>query len=345
MAADLGRLQHHVVATWQLDMLGFSKTAISQRVARHAWVRRHRGVLAMPGPDEPIRDLAAAVLAFSRPAGAAGRVEELRVNGYGMVEALAEAALGCGQVVCGPSALWLYGLDAWPGSPWLRLPRGCGNATRAAVRIRHGDPTGGCRRMRGVPAVDLEQALMDIPGCRRDLTGRALHHYLAKIISSADARRMIDVDHLGARVAEAAPFLGVTALEAVVEDLRGQLSHSATEKKARTLVNEVAAALGLSVFPRPFEVRHDGRRIAEADLAIIEIRLDIEVDGPHHLLPSQLKSDQRRDRSLRRAGWEVERFPTELVDLQPKVFAARVREAIEFRIRALQATPTTVGPP
>jgi hypothetical protein len=213
-------------------MLGISKSAIAERIARHAWGHPHRGVVAYPGPDDPIRRLAAAVLAYSRPPRADLRVAGQQESGQDFVAALVAAAL-CGQAVCGPSALWLYGLERTaPDPPWLRLPRGCGNATRGAVAVRHGDPTGALSYVQALPVVDIEQSLMDIPGCRRDLGSTALHHYLARKVAAADARRMTNVERLSQRVDEADRFFGIRAVRAVLADLRGELSHSRAEEKA-----------------------------------------------------------------------------------------------------------------
>ena len=121
-------------------------------------------------------------------------------------------------------------------------------------------------------------------------------------------------------------------LRLVLVDLRGQLSHSDAEAKGRAMARDIATSLGLTGSSRPQAVDHLGRRAGEADVAILEIKLDIEIDGPHHDEPAQQHADILRDRMMRRAGWEVERFSTALVDLQPTVFRARVREAIEHRL-------------
>lgn len=333
LADEVAARQHYVVATWQLRMLEISNQAIAERVSGQAFGRLHRGVIAFPGPNEPIRRLAAAVLAYSRPAGAGSRVLELQQNGVTFTDALVEAAVGSGAVVCGPSALWVYGLEQRaPAPPWIRLPRGCGNATRAGIAVRHGDPSGSVSRINGLPVVDVEQAFMDIPGCRPDLKGQALHHYLSKKISTADARRLTDLNRLEERLDEVGRVVGAVPLRLVLLDLRGQLSHSDAEAKGRLVAREVASSLGLTASSRPHPVDHLGRRAGEADVAVFEIKLDIEIDGPHHDEPAQQHADIVRDRMMRRAGWEVERFPTALVDLHPTVFRARVREAIEHRL-------------
>lgn len=233
-------------------MLEISHKAIAERVSVHGFRRLHRGVIAFPGPNQPIRRLAAAVLAYSRPAGAGARVLELQEKGASFTEAVVEAALGCGPGVCGPSALWLYDLEQRaPDPPWIRLPRGCGNATRAGIAVRHGDPSGSVTRINGLPVVDVEQAFLDIPGCRTDLKGEALHHHLSKRISTADARRLTDLDRLEERLAEVGRVIGGVPLRLVLVDLRGQLSHSDAEARGRGMVRDIASSLGLTASSPP----------------------------------------------------------------------------------------------
>lgn len=334
LVADIAARQHYTVATWQTSVLGISRAALAARVSRQRWRRRHRGVIQLPGPDTPARELAAAVLAYSRPARAEQRVATFMAEGLNLTAAVVEAALGCGQAVCGPSALWLHGIADWDGPPWIRLPRGNGQATRADVRIRHGAPTSELVRIDGIPVVDVAQAVMDLPGCLRELTRGQLHHRLVRTLSTADAKRLVELEGLTSRIEEVDRFYGVDAVRRAVADLRGGLSHSGTERWARAEVVRIAEDLGFKVHPRPYQVVHDGVTIAEADIAIVQLLLDIEVDGPHHRLPAQRDADQLRDRKLRRAHWEVERFPTDLIDLRPAVFRARVKEAIEARGRA-----------
>ena len=111
LATEVAARQHYAVATWQMGLLGISRGALADRVARQRWRRNHRGVVQLPGPVTPAGTLAAAVLAYSRPVRAAQRVADLVAEGVDFVDAVAEAALGCGQAVCGPSALWLHGVD------------------------------------------------------------------------------------------------------------------------------------------------------------------------------------------------------------------------------------------
>ena len=53
------------------------------------------------------------------------------------------------------------------------------------------------------------------------------------------------------------------------------------------------------------------------DFAYVEVKLAIEIDGPHHRLPEVQARDARRDRRLARLGWHVMRFSEEVVTYRP----------------------------
>jgi hypothetical protein len=48
------------------------------------------------------------------------------------------------------------------------------------------------------------------------------------------------------------------------------------------------------------------------DIALPSKRLAVEIDGPWHTRPKQIKSDKRKDRRLRSIGWSVKRFPVSI---------------------------------
>ncbi len=53
---------------------------------------------------------------------------------------------------------------------------------------------------------------------------------------------------------------------------------------------------------------HDGS--FRMDIALPELRICIEVDGPHHLEPSRMVQDRQRDTAISACGWTVMRFST-----------------------------------
>lgn len=331
-AAAVAERQHLLITAWQLRIIGVSDQALADRIAKHGWRRLGRGIIALPGPDTRLRTLAAFVLAHSRPTAVGARVEKKLAAGEELADALVRVALDAGQIVTGYSALWLHDIASYPSQHSLRVRRPTGTVKREGLTVRFGAWAGDVNWIEGLPVADVEQALCDV-AAGGDTPSRArVHHDLTKLIATADRRRKTSLDALEARLGQMPRFVGGPALRRAIADLRGELSHSATEKKARAIVRKVLAKHGLVLHPRPFAVDHAGRTVGEADLAVVEICLDLEVDGPHHLLPAQVRKDQARDRDMRRAGWEVERFATELIDERPVTFAARVDECVRARL-------------
>jgi hypothetical protein len=332
----VGARQHQLIATWQLRLLGVSDAAFAERIAAGRWTRVCPNVIALPGDMTPVRHLAAQVLSLAPPHGADLRVEECVERGLTRVQAMVYAAMGAGQIVCGRSALWLHGIVAAPAKPWVRIAtKSAGTSGRVGAVIRYGSYAGAVVWISGLPVVEVEQAFMDIPGAQEHPSAVWLHHDLTRLIAAADAKRATTLDLLDAAVAAAPRFVGAPAIRRAIADLRGELVHSATERKARRLCEAVVASFGLLLHERPYLVESNGVRVGEADLALVPIMLDLEIDGPHHRLPTQQEKDRARDRAMRRAGWEVERFPTELIDVSPQRFKAQVAQCIAARIAVL----------
>jgi hypothetical protein len=70
------------------------------------------------------------------------------------------------------------------------------------------------------------------------------------------------------------------------------------------------------------------RPVAEADIAITLLLLDIEVDGPHHDEPEQQRLDRIRDDRLLALGWTVRRYRAALVTEDEARFRRLVRADI-----------------
>ncbi len=69
----------------------------------------------------------------------------------------------------------------------------------------------------------------------------------------------------------------------------------------------------------------------ELDLWWPALRVNLEIDGPHHRLPHQRKKDALRDADLSSFGVAVTRLPAELVTDHPELFLAAARDALERR--------------
>ena len=71
----------------------------------------------------------------------------------------------------------------------------------------------------------------------------------------------------------------------------------------------------------------------EADLWFADVRLDAEIDGPHHRLPHRRRLDVARDRDLRQVGVHVARWPDSVLDDDPLGFVEGVASELK-RLRA-----------
>src|SRR5688500_4829226 len=99
--------QHHLLATWQARAVGVADGPLLERLAQQGWRRWRHGVVVLPGPSTAVRRAAAAMLAYSKPRSALKRLPPSR-NDKALVAAVVAAAWNAGQLLWGPSALWVY---------------------------------------------------------------------------------------------------------------------------------------------------------------------------------------------------------------------------------------------
>ena len=126
-----------------------------------------------------------------------------------------------------------------------------------------------------------------------------------------------------------------------MELLRPGFSHSKAEARARGTIAEVLAPLGLHPETRPLPIRAGGRIIAEADVAVTAVRLDYEIDGPHHQLLRQRRRDGHRDELLDGIDWAVSRHPVAQVDEDLEAFGRTALLVAERRLDALSSRAAT----
>jgi very-short-patch-repair endonuclease len=62
----------------------------------------------------------------------------------------------------------------------------------------------------------------------------------------------------------------------------------------------------------------------EMDLADIDRKLNVEIDGREHFFPKRQTRDQARDAELTRRGWKILRIPNAEVDASPEGVAERI---------------------
>lgn len=70
----------------------------------------------------------------------------------------------------------------------------------------------------------------------------------------------------------------------------------------------------------------DGVLFAEMDTAYLDDKVNIEIDGPVHLLEEVKRKDEARDAACRRRGWTVRRVWFEIPVRHPYEFMRIVRE-------------------
>ena len=132
----------------------------------------------------------------------------------------------------------------------------------------------------------------------------------------------------------------------VTRRLRGQCAFRQKHKESAPTPEETFLC---SLFPQAvwnhtiyanYRRKHGGWHWYKADLAFLQVKLDVEVDGGCHLRPQRILRDQRRDRDVSAVGWTVLRFSNEQVMND----TAKVKAAIEStisKLAAIQATAST----
>jgi hypothetical protein len=292
----LARAKQGAVSREDSVRAGLPSSTFNRQAATMQWRRPHRGVYVLPGTRATFgQEAAAALLALGERALLTG-----------------EAALCVYEIVTGRPAL----LD-------LVVPASARLDPRQGVRLRRTRVYDAirARTIDGLRAVHPTRALADSATWSTDVVA-------ARRIARAIALRHCTLGQARAELEARKRFPGRAAYHRALLMLEGELTHSAGEQDARRHLREA----GLHPYPRPYPVIAGGRILAEADIAIVPVRYDIEIDGPHHDLPEQVKADKARDRRLGRHGWTVDRYPVEFVAATPGTF---VREVLA-RVRQLE---------
>jgi hypothetical protein len=295
-AQSLERLvarQLGVVAVWQITALGLASSTFIAYAHRHGWNRLDRGVWAAPWSVE----------SFAR------RCVIARISGPRA------------RLITGGSQLVLLGVrraepsavDVWVG-PKTSLAR------RPGLIVHRGAWLSGDRahRVQGIPCTPVLRSL-------RDAAPRSSVDRLVRDIAQIDRLRLSTPEQVAADLDRSGPFRGKPKLAAAAALACEGLVHSRDEEAARQLL----MAEDFVLHPRPLAIHRRTRLIAEIDIAVCAVRYGIEVDGPTHLADGAADWDIARDQRLRRLGWEIDRFPIELIRDDPEGFLAAVRLGFE----------------
>jgi hypothetical protein len=334
----LAAMQGGCVARWQLRWLGFAASTISRWVGHEGWPLVHTGVWRLAGVmDSGLSQVWAAVLAVAEQDGPALADDRLTPDADPLT-VLSQVAADR-VVVTGLSAANMRGLwRAPPPKPQLLAASSHTTERRGITLVHTTMPRFGDRwRHQGLMIASGPRMAWDVAWTCRRVVG--FERQLADLVIRADRTRTMAVDDLVAVVDEPCRF-GLptripTLLTAAAELLRPGFSHSRTEAIGREIAAEEAAKLGHEVHPRPHKIRKDGRIIAEADIAVLSLRLDLEVDGPHHRELAQQARDRKRDGELATIDWAVGRHDVAVIDEDRPAYRRAVRRDLEQRIDQL----------
>ncbi|MGI9018247.1 MAG: hypothetical protein ACR2HR_14285 [Euzebya sp.] len=142
---------------------------------------------------------------------------------------------------------------------------------------------------------------------------------LARVVAQAVGARLTALRTVEEYFSVRHRFSGSARLRRVLAQLHSDLPFSATEAKGVRLLREAGLPVRMQ-----YPIVHEGKTVRLADGALPHLRLDLELDGPHHWLPDQAAIDRRIDRTLRGIDWQVERFPVYDVDDNPTRFVKDV---------------------
>lgn len=287
--------QHGAVTVRQAVECGTPIRTFHSHVRMHGWQQLHRGVWAIPGSaDSYARSAAAALLAASGSGLLTG------VSVLHMMGALRRRPDRVDLLV--PPALHLSALDG------IRHFRG---------RWVAGDTPMQIEGMRAVPAV-------------RALTDYAADHRqpeIERVIAELDRLRVAKPLDVAAYLDRRRLFPGRSRIQAALDAVSGELTHSAAERAGRRLLRE--GRLVLTPYPRPLLIEDRGTRVAEIDIPFPQVRYGVEVDGPHHQLPEVAAADKRRDRRLAQLGWVIDRFGVDEIEQSPQAFVRQVSAGLQ----------------
>lgn len=168
-----------------------------------------------------------------------------------------------------------------------------------------------CDVYRGLPVTSVARTALDVAATEGS-------ERVAELLDAALLARQYDHAEMLELLETRKGSRGVGVLRVAVEALGedGIVFRSRAERRARDLI-------GATGLPQPrinawFPTR--AGHGYELDLWWRELRLNFELDGPHHRMPHQRRKDAWRDRDLATFGVRVVRFPSEDVMAQAERF-------------------------
>jgi hypothetical protein len=278
--------QFGVASVEQLREAGLDASAIGRRAQGARLHRVHRGVYAVGHP------------ALTR-------------HGEWLAAVL---ACGPGAVLSHLTAAALWELrPERPGRIHVTVPSRAGRRGPAVVALHRPRrfPADDVTVHLGIPVTTPARTLLDAcAGLPR--------HAVARTVEQAEIRGLLDLERLGAMLADARGRRGLAALRAQVARL-GEPVVTRSDLEARFL-----ALCDRQALPRPEVNARLGR--FEVDVLWRRARLVVELDGREtHATRAAFERDRARDAELQVAGFRVVRFTYRQVVDDPAGVAATVR--------------------
>lgn len=291
--ADAARA-HFVVRTSKVLRAGtVSPGTLYRELGRARWQRTETGVWEPPGaPFNPLRRLTAVT-----------------------------HTAGDRALVTGQAALWLRAVvDNAPACPSLLVdlhdrvrPR-----TARVIATSRFDSVH-ASRVRGMRVAATPRALADYA-----TEGATVDQLVTAIVAAVRLRRCT-LEDLAAEVERRQRFRGRGRLRRALGLLRGELSHSGVEQRARRRLRQLDAAFTTA----PHTVYRQEQPAAEIDIAHPPLSYGVEVDGPVHLWPERRAADAQHDRELGRDGWVIDRYWWDEIEGDLQRVAGEVAQRLE----------------
>jgi hypothetical protein len=229
---------------------------------------------------------------------------------------LMAAALACDGYVSHVDAAELHGIRR---RGYVRTRIHVTSPTRAGrryKRLRVHDGSGleaaDVTRVENIPATAVPRTLLDLAE-----TGP-----VNREVERADALGIFDLTAIRELLDRSNGRRGAHRLRQAIADARPTWTRSEIEDMVLTICENAN-------LPRPLVNVWIPELGIEVDFMWPDLHLIIEADGhEHHGTPSAKERDNKRDRRLRRLGWQVERFSWREIVFEPEAVAAVVRDAI-----------------
>lgn len=294
--AAIALVQHSLIRLVDVLGAGGTRSCVRQRVARGVWEFVAPGVYRIAGvPWTYEAEVLAAIFAAGDGAVASHRCAA-RLRGIGFRRAPVEISIPRGR---------------------HHRPSGVQVHTSTDLSLDT------ISTVDGIPTTSAARTLLDLARYVRGLA-------LTKAVEQARRAGLVTWQDLVAVLARHARQgrHGITRLREVTAT--GLRRDGLTDTDAELIAYVLLKEHGFDSFVLHHELRAtDGELVADLDLADVEQRIDLELDGSVHRDMEVVRRDARRDSRVRKMGWIVERVPNEVAVFEPNEFLRIVRQAIK----------------